>query len=160
MRVGVAWAVAILLIGATGSERPSTAQVESGQLAGSVTDPSGAVIPGASVMVTNLGTNAERTETTSSNGAYTMTGLAPATYQLRIQAPGFQPYTAKVEITVGGHVTLDGKLSVSSTTTQVEVVGEGGSQVNTQTQELSQVVNQEQVSQLPTAPTHRCSSAM
>ena len=149
MKIGVVWAVAILLIGAMGAERFSTAQVETGQLAGAVTDPSGAVIPGASVTVTNLGTNAERTETTSSNGAYTMTGLAPATYQVRIQAAGFQPYTAKVEITVGGHVTLDGKLSVSSNTTQVEVVGEGGSQVNTQTQELSQVVNQEQVSQLP-----------
>ena len=149
MKIGVVWAVAILLIGAMGAERFSIAQVETGQLAGAVTDPSGAVIPGASVMITNLGTNAERTEATSSNGAYTMTGLAPATYQVRIQAAGFQPYTAKVEITVGGHVTLDGKLSVSSNTTQVEVVGEGGSQVNTQTQELSQVVNQEQVSQLP-----------
>jgi hypothetical protein len=149
MKIGVVWAIAILLIGTVQSERFSNAQVESGQLAGAVTDPSGAVIPGAGVTVTNLGTNAERTETTSNNGAYRITGLAPATYQVRIQAAGFQPYSAKVEITVGGHVTLDGKLSVSSNTTQVEVVGEGGSQVNTQTQELSQVINHEQVSQLP-----------
>jgi hypothetical protein len=126
-----------------------SAQVESGQITGLVTDPSGAVIPGATVTVKNLGTNVVRVETTSSNGTYTVTGLEPATYQVTIQSSSFHPYEAKAEVTVGGHVTLDARLSVSSNTTQVEVVGEGGSQVNTQTQELSQVVNQQQVSQLP-----------
>jgi hypothetical protein len=125
------------------------AQVETGQLAGSVTDPSGALVPGAAVTVINVGTNAKRTDTTSNTGAYKFTGLEPATYQITIHATSFQPYTAKVEVTVGGHVTLDAALSVSASTSQVEVIGEGGSQVNTQTQELSQIVNEEQISRLP-----------
>ena len=134
-----------------------SAQVETGQLAGSVTDPSGAVIPGATVAIRNLGTNAARNETTSGNGTYKVTGLEPATYEVTIQSANFQPYTAKVQITVGGHATLDAALSVSSSTTQVEVVGEGGSQVNTQTQELSQIVGEEQISRLPSL-TRWCSS--
>ncbi|WP_348262894.1 TonB-dependent receptor [Telmatobacter sp. DSM 110680] len=126
-----------------------SAQVETGQLAGTVTDPTGAVLAGATVTAKNTGTNAVRNEITSETGAYRITGLEPATYEVVIQSTSFQPYTAKVQITVGGHVTLDAKLSVGSSTTQVEVVGEGGSQVNTQTQELSQIVNEEQISRLP-----------
>jgi hypothetical protein len=129
--------------------RSLSAQVETGQLAGTVTDPSGALVSGATVRVRNIGTNAERTDSTSSSGSYKVTGLEPATYEVTIQATGFQPHTAKVEITVGGHVTFDANLSVSATTTQVEVIGEGGAQVNTQTQELSQVVNEQQIANLP-----------
>jgi Carboxypeptidase regulatory-like domain len=125
------------------------AQVEAGQLAGTVTDPSGAVIPGATVTVRNTGTNAQRSETTSESGTYRVTGLEPATYEVTVRSASFRPYTARVEITVGGHLTVDAKLSVSGNTTEVEVIGEGGSQINTQTQDLSQVISQEQVSQLP-----------
>jgi hypothetical protein len=127
----------------------SPAQVSTGQITGTVTDPSGAVIPDATVVIKNVGTNATRTEKTSSNGTYTVTGLEPATYSVTVTTSSFTPYAAKVEVTVGGHVTLDAKLSVSASTTEVEVVAEGGAQVNTQTQELSQVVDQQQVSQLP-----------
>ena len=126
-----------------------SAQVETGQLAGTVTDPSGALVAGANVSVRNIGTNVRRTDTTSSSGAYEITNLEPATYEVTVQAPGFQPSTAKVQVTVGGHATLDAKLSVSASTSQVEVVGEGGSQVNTQTQELSQVINEQQIEKLP-----------
>ena len=140
--------LAVALFGATAL----SAQVETGQLAGTVTDPLGAVIAGATVTVKNIGTNAVRNETTSDTGAYKVTGLGPATYQISIQSANFQPFNAKVQITVGGHITLDATLSVSSSTTQVEVVGEGGSQVNTQSQELSQIVNEEQIARLPSLP--------
>jgi len=125
------------------------AQVESGSIAGSVTDQTGALVPGAMVSVKNLGTNAERTAHTSGEGAYTMTGLEPATYEVKVTGAGFAPYTAKVEVTVGGHVTLDAKLSVNASTADVEVVAAGGTAVNTQTQEISQIVSAEQVAQLP-----------
>jgi Carboxypeptidase regulatory-like domain len=125
------------------------AQVESGQLAGTVTDPSGAVVAGATVTVKNIGSNAVRTARTQANGSYVVTSLAPTLYEVMIQASGFAPYSSKLEITVGGHVTLDPKLSVTGESTKVEVVAAGGAQVNTQTQELSQVVNSEQVSQMP-----------
>jgi hypothetical protein len=140
-----------LVVGcATSTLAPTaSAQVDSGLVAGNVTDQSDAVVVGAAVSVTNLNTNAVRSATTSATGAYQVSGLEPATYQVTISSSNFKPFTAKVEVTVGGHITLDAKLSVNSSTTEVEVVAAGGTQVNTQTQELSQIVDSQQLSQLP-----------
>jgi len=90
-----------------------------------------------------------RTTQSSDTGFYQITGLAPATYEVTVSAGSFKPFTGKVEVTVGARATLDAKLSINSSVTQVEVVAEGGAQVNTQSQELSQVVNSEQLQQLP-----------
>jgi hypothetical protein len=125
------------------------AQVESGQIAGTITDQTGAVVTGASVTIKSVATGAERTTQSSATGAYLVTALAPGSYQVSVSSGNFKPYAANVEVTVGGHVTLDAKLSVSSNTTEVEVVGEGGVAVNTQSQELSQVVDTQQLSRLP-----------
>ncbi len=125
------------------------AQVESGQISGTVTDQSGAVIPNATVSAKNLGTNAVRSTMTNAAGLFQLTGLAPATYEIGVSAGSFKPFKAKAEVTVGAHVSLDAKLSVSDAVTEVQVIAEGGAQVNTQTQEISQVVDSEQVAQLP-----------
>ena len=66
-----------------------------------------------------------------------------------VTSASFKPYIAKAEVAVGAHVTIDVKLSVSSSVTQVQVVAEGGVEVNTQTQELSQVIDTQQLQQLP-----------
>ncbi len=127
----------------------ASAQVETGQIAGTVLDQSGAVVPNASIAVKNLSTNFVRTITTSSTGAYLVTGLEPAIYQVTVTTSSFKPFVAKVEVTVGSHETLDAKLSVSAAVTEVQVIGEGGAQVNTQTQEMSQIVDTHQIAQLP-----------
>jgi len=125
------------------------AQVEAGQIAGTITDQSGAVVPGAAVTVKNLATNAQRNAVSSATGAYQVVGLEPGNYQVSVAAGAFKPYTANLEVTVGGSVTLDAQLSMSESVTEIQVVAEGGATVNTQTQELSQVVDTEQLSQLP-----------
>ena len=125
------------------------AQVETGQIAGTVTDESGAVVPGAKVTVKNTATNVQRTTQTSPTGAYVVLSLEPGTYQVAVSTGSFKPFTSNVEVTVGGHVTLDAKLSVNATVTEVQVVAEGGAQVNTQTQEISQVIDAQQVQDLP-----------
>ncbi len=123
---------------------------DTGQIAGIVSDSSGAVIPNAQVTVRNLGTNATRSATSSATGAYLIPSLVPATYEVTVPAvSGFSAYKAQVEVTVGGKVTLDVRLAVTQGNTVVEVAAEGGVQVNTQTQELGQVVDQNQISQLP-----------
>jgi hypothetical protein len=127
----------------------ASAQVESGQIAGTVTDQSGAVITGATVTLKNAATGAERTTQTSATGAYLVNGLVPASYEITINSGNFKPFSANAEVTVGGHTTVDAKLSVSAETTEVQVVGEGGVAVNTQSQELSQVVDTLQLSHLP-----------
>jgi len=127
----------------------ASAQVETGQIAGTVADQTGAAVAGAAVSVKNLSTNAMRTTVSSSTGAYLVTGLEPGIYEATVSSSSFKTFVGKVEVTVGGHVTLDAKLSVSETTTEVQVVGEGGAQVNTQTQEMSQVVDTQQLAELP-----------
>jgi hypothetical protein len=122
---------------------------EAGQILGIVTDPTGAVVPNATIAVKNLGTNAVRTVTSSSTGAYVVTGLLPAQYEVTVTGAGFHPYTARVEVTVAAKVTVDAKLSVTQENTSVEVTAEGGAQANTQTQELSQIVNATEVAQMP-----------
>ena len=136
--------VALFLCGVMAS-----AQVETGQIAGTVVDQTGAAVPGAIVDVKNLSTNTVRNTVSSQTGAYLVLGLEPAIYQVTVSSNNFKSFDGKVEVTVGGHVTLDAKLSVSNTTTEVQVVDEGGAQVNTQSQEMSQVVDTEQLSNLP-----------
>jgi hypothetical protein len=123
---------------------------ETGQIAGTVTDPSGAVVPNATIAVKNLGTNAVRNVTSSSTGAYVITGLQPANYELNVTLAGFQSFRTRVEVTVAAKVTVDPKLLVTQANTSVEVTAtEGGAQANTQSQELSQIVDATQVAQMP-----------
>jgi hypothetical protein len=124
-------------------------QAETGTISGVVRDPSGGVLPNATVTSTNTGTSATRTVQTGVDGNYIISTLLPGVYSVQVTATGFQAFTSKTEVTVGGHVTLDAKMSISNQTETVEVVGAGGSVVNTQSQELSQLVGTMQMSQLP-----------
>jgi outer membrane receptor protein involved in Fe transport len=124
-------------------------QVETGQIAGSVSDQSGAVIAGAIVTAKNLGTNAVRSTTSNETGGFVLPGLEPAKYEVTVNSANFEPFVAKVEVTVGSRIALDARLSVTEAVTDVEVMAEGGAQVNTQSQELSQIVDSQQLSALP-----------
>ena len=127
------------------------AQADTGTLTGTVKDTTGAVVPDAMVTVRNTATGATRVVQTGSDGVYTAPGLAPAPYDVTVSKTGFADYKAQATITVGSHVTLDAGLSVSQVSTTVEVVAVagGGAEINTQTQEISQIVTPEQVQQLP-----------
>jgi outer membrane receptor protein involved in Fe transport len=124
-------------------------QVESGQIAGTVTDQSGAAVPRATVTVRNLASNVQRSAQSSETGAYVLVGLGPGTYSVTVRAADFKDFGTNVEVTVGGHVTLDARLGVNATVTEVQVVAEGGAAVNTQTQELSQMVDTQELARLP-----------
>jgi hypothetical protein len=128
---------------------PVWAQLETGSISGTVRDSSGAAIAGATVTARNTATSVERTATTGTSGQYTITGLPPGIYELTVTANGFAKFTSRVEVTVGGVVTVDPQLSVSNQTTTIEVVAAGGVEVNTTNQELSQIVNAQQLEQLP-----------
>ncbi len=125
------------------------AQLESGNVVGTIKDPTGAVVPGAVVTLTNAQTNAVRTATADNSGSFSFQAISPGNYDLTTQGAGFQPYKRRIEVTVGGHVTADVNLAVTGTEQTVTVLGEGGATVNTQTQEVSQIVSSQQIAQLP-----------
>ncbi len=127
----------------------SLAQTDTGTVSGTVTDSSGAVVPNASIALTNVSTNAVRTVTSDSSGAYTLQAVSAGLYDLSAQGAGFAPFRRKIEVTVGGRITTNIQLVVTATEQTITVVGEGGASVNVQTQEVSQVVSSQQVAQLP-----------
>jgi hypothetical protein len=127
------------------------AQLETGQVTGRVTDPNGAIVPGASVVVKSVETGAERTAATDEEGVYTVTNLQPGLYDVSVQAQNFARSTQRVQVTVGAKATIETQLSVSEITGEnVTVVAGEGVEVNTQTQELSNVVSGTQIRELPT----------
>ena len=128
---------------------PLWAQVETGSISGTVRDTSGAAVAGATVTARNVATSAERSVTTGDNGQYTIPGLPPGIYELTVASTGFAKFTSRAEVTVGSSVTVDPQLSVGNQTTTIEVVAAGGVEVNTTNQELSQVVNTQQMEELP-----------
>ena len=125
------------------------AQVQSGNITGTVRDTSGAVVPNATVAVVNLGTQAHRIVQSNSAGTYTVTGLQPGQYEITITSGNFAPFKRNLTVAVGGNETVDASLGVSASTTVEVVATNPAIEVNTQSQELSQVISSQQLSQLP-----------
>jgi outer membrane receptor protein involved in Fe transport len=125
-------------------------QAETGQIVGTVTDPSGAAVPGAKVTVRSIATGAERSLTTSDVGVFTFPNLLPDVYEVTVEAPGFTTLKQQATVTVGMKIGLDLKLEVGKAETVVEVQATGVVAVNTETQTVSQVLSTQQLLELPT----------
>jgi hypothetical protein len=106
------------------------AQQNGGTLKGTVTDSSGAVIPGVKVSVTAGGV--ERTATTDQAGSYTLLGLPPATYAVRATAAGFGSFRGRTDVAAGRVATLNVILQVAVEKQEVTVAAEGAPAVSTE----------------------------
>ena len=111
-------AVVLCLISAV----PSFAQsITSGDIAGTVTDPSGAVVPNAKVTATNDNTGAVHTTNSNGEGFYRFPFLQPGPYTVAAQASGFQSAQRKIQVAVGIAANGNIALPVSSASTTIEV---------------------------------------
>ena len=81
-------------------------QTETGQITGTVFDPTGAVIPNAKVTVKSVSTGLERQTMTTSAGTYAVTNLQPGRYTVRAEASGFAAAEQLADVTVGARVTF------------------------------------------------------
>jgi len=125
-------------------------QLDTGQIAGIVTDPSGAVIANAVVKLHNLSTGMDRSATASSSGDYVVAALPPGSYEMTVSAPGFAEYRQPVEVTVGARLTTDIKLVLQTATQTVQVEAVAGAvEVNTQDAQISSVITPQQILSLP-----------
>ena len=125
------------------------AQSISGALHGTVTDSSGAVIPGAAIEVRNLANAQIRTATTDRRGYYTVADLAPGEYSVTISSYGFTTANwHEVEIEVSQDRQLDSALSVGQSTTVVEVTA-GSPMLSTASSTLGQTIGSRETVDLP-----------
>ena len=125
------------------------AQVQNGVFTGTVTESTGAVVPGAKLTITNVDTGLTTTATTSGAGTYTSPALPPGTYKVSVEASGFKKTTTSaIKLDVGTKQRLDVKLQVGAQTETVEVTAEAP-QVNVDDSKLSAVVNSTQIANLP-----------
>ncbi len=142
--------LALLLALLTFSAINAFPQAETGQIVGTVSDPSGAAIPGAKLTVKSVSTGSERSETTSLTGSFTFSNLLPDTYEATVEAKGFNTLRQRATVTVGMKVGLDLKLEVGRSETVVEVTTNAFITVNTETQTVSQVLDTQMLNELPT----------
>lgn len=129
---------------------PAGAQVTAASLSGSVTDPSGAALPNATVTALNTGTGASQTRTTTGEGTFTFTTLPPGTYRITVAETGFATKVQEgLQLTVSQSATLNTVLTVGAQSESVTVDAAAGSLINASTAEVSSLVNEHAVKELP-----------
>ena len=121
----------------------------SGVLLGTVTDATGAVVPGAQVTVTNTATGLERKIATSATGDFRLPFLPAGLYTFRIEKPGFETMVSDdVEVHVGSETRVDFALSLGAVATRVEVQA-AAAIINTTNPERGDVVEGKRIVDLP-----------
>src|SRR5579872_292752 len=144
MRVRAILACVVLMAGSL------AAQTFRGTILGSVTDASGAVVPGASVKVHNVNTGQDRVTVTTADGTYAVPELPVGTYSVTVTQKGFQTsITNTVAVDVASERRVDVSLKPGQVNEQVEVSGESLPTIETTNNTLGGVLTQETVKDLP-----------
>ena len=124
------------------------AQTETGQISGTVTDPTGSVVTNAKVQLTQSGTNTKRNTTTNQVGLYTFPNIRPADYIVQVESPGFSTAQVRTTVAVGTRSNLDIKLEVGKVG-EIVTVDDSATPVNTEAQTLQTVITTKQILELP-----------
>ena len=131
---------------------PTFAQSTStGSLSGTVVDPQGNVVKGATVVVTSNATGQEFTATTSDDGTFTVPALTSGMYTATVTSQGFkQARVTEIKIDVGKPSSINVELEVGSTSETVTIIG-GGELLQTQTATIGTTLTGRQITDIPTA---------
>src|SRR5436309_11646658 len=125
------------------------AQVDRGGIVGTITDSSGAVVPGVTVTITHVGTNQSTKLTTDVNGSYTANLLHIGTYTVTVEKEGFQKTVqSNLEVGVNQVVRVDLVLQIGEIKQVVEVTG-APPLVQTETSSLGTIETERRIVDLP-----------
>ena len=143
------WAVVAVLVFSSWNAPLKGQSAGTGALTGTVTDPSGAVVPDVTVTIVNAETNQTRSVTTGNDGVYKFTLLTPGSYKVRFSASGFKTSeVASVTVNVTETPVLDRTLEVGAANEQVTVEATAET-LQTASSTLGTVVGQQAVVSLP-----------
>ncbi len=113
----VVFVLAVIALG-LGSQTASAQQTES-RIVGTIADPNGGILPGVAVTVTAASTGAVRTAVSDGQGRYTVSNLAPGTYQVALELSGFAPTRRDITLGVGDAKAVDVAMPVAGVTEAV-----------------------------------------
>jgi hypothetical protein len=143
--LGVALLAALLLLPANSQAQTAT----TGALTGVITDPSGAVVPGASITVTDTATGATQTAKSNEQGRFSVPLLRPSKYVVSAAAPGLSSTKTSVDVLVDQTFSLDLTVSPSGSNTTVTVSAQLAQLTDTETPALVTTFTEQQVQNLP-----------
>ncbi len=125
------------------------AQVQNGQFAGTVTDPTGAAVANAKIEVVNAATDLHLSTTSNASGNYTVREVPPGVYKITVEAAGFKTFSdTGVTANAGTIAHVDVKLQIGKASEVIEVTGESAA-VNTEDSKLATTVSATQINNLP-----------
>jgi hypothetical protein len=131
------------------NSRPLRAQVSGGTLSGSITDPSGAVVANAQIVIKNSATGVAKSVTTNTDGFYSAANLLPGDYEIAVSAPGFNTEIKKgLTINVGSQPVFNLALQIGTVANSVEVSTEAPS-VQLTSSDIGATVSATTVRELP-----------
>ena len=137
-----------LLLSIFCTRQPLIAQSQ--PVTGTVIDPSGAAIPGATVTITDLNkTQVVKTATTDANGHFSELNIQPGRYEIAIEKPGFKKATISFDVDVNRQVALGNITLAVGEVSQTVAVNEVAPPIDTDSMDKAFLVNQHQISQLP-----------
>jgi hypothetical protein len=147
--IGLVFAIFATFALVSSSGVSAYAQLTTGTINGTVTDASGAAVPGATITTRNTETGVARDTVSGPTGRYEVPNLPSGTYEVTATMAGFQTINRTgIELTVGRNAVVDLALQVGNVTEQVTVTGEA-SRVETTTATVTQLVTERQVEDLP-----------
>jgi hypothetical protein len=128
---------------------PSWAQTPTGDITGTVTDPTGAAVVGAVITITSNTTQSRRTVTSNDSGVYSLPSLMPGNYSMKVEMKGFKSSERKdIELQVGQVAGIDFSMQVGNVSETVEVEG-GAPVLETENATLGTVIENRRIEELP-----------
>ena len=139
---------ALLVVLSFGSTRVAAQTSTTGDIAGAVTDPSGATIPGAKVGLKDETKGNTQESTTNKDGVYHFYLLSPGPYTVTVTATGFETFTRHSDVSVGQIVTINVQMTLGAATTSVTVT-EAAPLLQTENGDTARTVTEQQVQNVP-----------
>jgi len=127
---------------------PALAQVPTGSIAGTVSDPSGAILPSVEVSITNKGTGVARTVKSADDGTFTVPLIPAGVYEVKVAAQGFRTLVREATVETGSTTTVDMQMQVGATK-DVVTVEAASAQINYETHNVDGVITREKIQSLP-----------
>ena len=123
-------------------------QIPTGIITGTVTDPTGAVVPGATITVTNKGTSAAHPTESNGSGLFSVPSLEPGDYEVKAEGKGFSTTVREAEVQAGNTITVNMQMTVGAASETVTVEA-ASAQINDESNTIQGVIARNTIQEIP-----------